>query len=70
VFENTVLRGIFGSKREGVVGGWRRLLNEEVHNLYALPDVIMVIKSRTMKWEGHIAWMREMKNVYSIFVNT
>jgi len=48
VFENRVLRKIFGSKREEVAGGWRRLHNEELHNLYASPNVARVIKSRSM----------------------
>jgi hypothetical protein len=49
-FENRVLRRIFGSKRKEIVGGWRRLHNEELHKLYASPDIIMVIRSRTMSW--------------------
>jgi hypothetical protein len=50
VFENRVLRRIFGRKREEVAGGWRRLHNEELHNLYTSPNVIRVIKSMRMKW--------------------
>jgi hypothetical protein len=49
MFENRVLRGIFVPKREEVVGGWRRMLNEELHNLYASPDIIREIKSRRMR---------------------
>jgi hypothetical protein len=49
VFENTVLRRTFGPKREEVAGGWRRLHNEELHNLYASPNIIRVIKSRRMR---------------------
>jgi hypothetical protein len=49
VFENRVLRRIFGSKRDEMVGGWRKLRNEELHNLYSLPSIIRIMKSRTMR---------------------
>jgi hypothetical protein len=62
VFENRLLRRIFGPKREEVAGGWRRLHNEELHNLYASPDIMWVIKSRKMKWTGQEARMREVRN--------
>jgi hypothetical protein len=68
VSENRVLGRIFGRKREEVAGGWRRLHNEELHNLYASPHILKVIKSRRMKWVGHIARMEEMKNAYTILV--
>jgi hypothetical protein len=55
VFENRVLRRIFGPKRDGVTGGWRRLHNEGLHNLYSLPSVIRIIKLRRMRWAGHVA---------------
>jgi hypothetical protein len=55
VFENRVLRRIFGPKREEVVGGWRRLHNEQLHNLYASQNIIRVIISSRMGWEGHVA---------------
>jgi hypothetical protein len=61
-FENRVLRRIFGPKRDEVAGGWIRLYNEELHNLYASPFIIKVIKSRRMRWAGHVARMGEMKN--------
>jgi hypothetical protein len=62
VFENRVLRRIFGPKREEVAGGWRRLHNEELHNLHASSNIIMVIKSRKITWEGYVALMRMMRN--------
>jgi hypothetical protein len=67
VFENRVL-GIFGPKRDGVTGGWRNLYNEELHNLYSSPSIIRIIKSRRMRWEGHVAWMGEKRNVYRLLV--
>jgi hypothetical protein len=60
VFENRVLRRIFGPKREEVAGGWRRLHNEEVHKFYASPSIIRVIKSR-MSWAGPVARIGEMR---------
>jgi hypothetical protein len=54
VFENRVLRRIFGPKRVEMTGGWRKLLNEELHNLYSLPSILRVIKSRRMRWEVHL----------------
>jgi hypothetical protein len=54
---NRVLRRIFGPKREEVAGDWRRLHNEELHNLYASPNIIRVIKSRRMRWVGYITRM-------------
>jgi hypothetical protein len=55
VFENRVLRRIFGPKRDEETGGWRKLHNEELHNLYSSPSVIRMIKSRRMRWAGHVA---------------
>jgi hypothetical protein len=52
MFENRVLRRIFGPKRAGVTGGWRKLHNEELHNLYSSSSVIRIIKSRRMRWVG------------------
>jgi hypothetical protein len=54
VFENRVLR-IFGPQRVRVTGGWRKLHNEELHNLYSSPSIIRIIKSRGMRWAGHVA---------------
>jgi hypothetical protein len=55
VFENRVLRRIFGPKRDEVTGDWRKLHNEELHNLYSFPSIIRIIKSRRMSWAGHVA---------------
>jgi hypothetical protein len=52
-----VLRKIYGPKRDEVIGGWRKLHNEELHNLYSSPSVIRMIKSRRMRWAGHVARM-------------
>jgi hypothetical protein len=68
VSENRVLRRIFGPKREEVLGGWRRLHNEELHNSYASPNIIRVIKSRSIGWMDHIARLEEMRNAYNILV--
>jgi hypothetical protein len=57
VFENRVLRRIFGLKRDEVTGDWRKLHNEELRNLYSLPDIIQMIKSRRSRWAGHVARM-------------
>jgi hypothetical protein len=57
VFENRVLKRIFGPKRDGVTGGWRKLHNEELHDLYSSPSIIRIIKSRKMRWAGHMARM-------------
>jgi hypothetical protein len=57
-----VLSGIFGSKRDEVMGGWRKLHNEELHNLYSSPSIIRMIMSRRMRWAGHVAHMRELLN--------
>jgi hypothetical protein len=66
VFENRVLRRIFGPKRDGVKGGWRKLHNEELHNLYYSPSIIRIIKSWRMRWAGHVARMGEKRNVYRL----
>jgi hypothetical protein len=66
VFENRVLRKMSGSKREEMAGDLRRLHSEDLHNLYATPITIRMIKPRKMRWERHVASMREMSNVYKI----
>jgi hypothetical protein len=57
VFENRVLRRIFGPKRDEVIGGWRKLYNEELHNLYRSSSIIRIIKSRRMRWAVHVVRM-------------
>jgi hypothetical protein len=59
LFENRVLRIIFGPKRDEVTGGWRKLHNEELHNLYSSPNIIRMINSRRMRLTGHVARMGE-----------
>jgi hypothetical protein len=68
VFENSVLRRIFGPKRDEVTEGWRKLHNEELHKLYSSPSIIRMIKSRRMTWAGHVARIREKRNAYTILV--
>jgi hypothetical protein len=68
VFENRVLSRIFASKRDEVMGEWRRLHSGELHNLYAPPDITRQIKSRRMHWVGHVARMGEGRNVYRVFL--
>jgi hypothetical protein len=66
VFENRVLRRIFEPKRDEETGGWRKLHNEELHNLYSSPSIIRIIKR--LRWAGHVARMAEKRNAYRIFV--
>jgi hypothetical protein len=68
VFENRVLKKIFGPKRDGVTGGWRKLHNEESLDLYSSPSIIRVVKSRRMRWAGHVARVSEKRNVYRLLV--
>jgi hypothetical protein len=68
VFENRVLRRIFGPKRDRVTGGWRKLNNEELCDLYSSPSIIRIIKSRRMRWAGHIKRKGEKRNVYRLLV--
>jgi hypothetical protein len=68
VFENRVLRKIFGPRRDEVSGGWRKLHNEELHGLYSSPSIIRVIKTRRMRWAGHVARMDEVRGAYNILV--
>jgi hypothetical protein len=68
VFENGVLRRIFGTKRVEVTGQWRKFLSGELHNLYSSPDIIRQIKSRRMGWVGHVARMGGGRNVYRVLM--
>jgi hypothetical protein len=68
VFENRVLRRIFGPKKDGVMGRRRKLHNEELHNLYSLPSIIRIIKLRRMRWAGHVALMGEKRNMCRLLV--
>jgi hypothetical protein len=67
VFENRVLRRIFGPKREEDVS-WRKLHNDELHSLCSSPDIVRVIKSRRLRWAGHVAHMGEGRGVYRVLV--
>ena len=67
VFQNRVLRRIFRDKRAEVTGKWRKLHNDELNDLYSLPNVIRVTKSRRMRWTGHVARMGEMKGTHRGF---
>jgi hypothetical protein len=68
VFENRVLRRIFGPKMDEVTGEWRKLHNEELHILYSSSNIIRQIKSRRMMWAGHVAGMGEDRNVYKVLM--
>jgi hypothetical protein len=69
VFENKVLRRIFGPKRDEVTGEWRRLHNKELYALYSLPNIIRVMKSRRLRWAGHVARMGERRGAYRDLVS-
>jgi hypothetical protein len=68
VFENRVLRRIFGPKRDEVTGEWRRLHNEELYALYSSPNIIRVIKSRRLRWAGHVARMLTSRGAYRVLL--
>jgi hypothetical protein len=68
VFENSVLRRIFGPKRDEATGGWRKLHNEDLHDLYSVPNIIRFIKSRRMRLAGNVAQMGKKRNVYMLLV--
>jgi len=68
VFENRVLRRIFGPKRDEVTEEWRKLHNEEPNELYSPPNIVQVIKSRRMRWAGHVACMGEGRGMYRVLV--
>ena len=68
LFENRVLRRIFGPRREEVTAEWKKLHNEELNDLYTSANIVRVIRSRRMRWAGHVARMREERDVYSDLV--
>jgi len=68
VFENRVLRRVFGPKRDAVTGEWRKLHCEEFRDLYSLPNIVRVVKSRRMRWAGNVARMGEGRVVHRVLV--
>jgi hypothetical protein len=68
VFENRVLRKVFGPKRDEATGEWRKLHNKELNDLYSLPNIVRVVKSRRMRWAGHVARMGEDRGVHMVLV--
>jgi hypothetical protein len=66
MFENRVLRRIFGPERDEVTGGWRKLHNEKLHDLYSSPSIMRIMKSRRMTLAGHVARMGEKRNTYVV----
>jgi hypothetical protein len=68
VLENRVLKRIFGLKRDEVTGGWRKLHNEELRDLYSVPSIIRMMKSKGMRWVGHVGRMGEKRNAYRLLV--
>jgi hypothetical protein len=68
VFENRVLRRVFGPRRDEVTGEWRKLHNEELNDVYFLPNIVRVVKSRRMRWAGHVAHMVEERGVHRVLV--
>jgi hypothetical protein len=68
LFENRVLRSVFGPKKDEVTGEWRKLHNEELNDLYSLPNIVRVVTSRRMRWAGHVARMGEGRGVHRVLV--
>ena len=68
VFKNRVLRCIFGPRRDGVTGEWRKIHNEEFNDLYSSPNIVRVKKSRRLRWAGHVARMEEGRGVHKVLV--
>jgi len=68
VFENRVLRRVFEPKMDEVTGEWRKLHNEELRDLYSLPNIVRLVKSRRMRWAGHVARMGEGTGVHRVLV--
>jgi hypothetical protein len=67
VFDNMVLRKVFGPKKDEVTGEWRKLHHEDLNDLYCSPTIVQVINSRRMRWVGHLAWIGEGRGVYRFF---
>ena len=68
MFENRVLRRVFGPKRDEVTGEWRKLHNDELSDLYSLPNIVRVVKSRRMRWAGHVVRMGEGRGVHRVLM--
>jgi hypothetical protein len=68
VFENRVLRKVFEPKRDEVTGEWRKLHNEELNDLYSLPNIVRAVKSRRLRWAGHVARVGEYRGVHRVLV--
>ena len=68
MFENKVLRKIFGAKRDEITGEWRMLHNAELHALYSSPNIIINLKSRRLRWAGHVARKEQSRNAYRVLV--
>jgi len=68
VFDNRVLKKVFGPRRDEVTGEWRKLHNEELNDLYSLPNIVRVVKLRRMRWAGHVACMGEDRGVHRVLV--
>ena len=68
VFENKVLRKIFGAKKDEITGEWRKLHNTELHTLYSSPNIIRSLKSRRLRWAGHVARKEQSRNAYRVKV--
>jgi len=68
VFEKRVLKKLFGSKRNEVTGEWRKLHNEELSDLYSSPNIVRVIKSRRMRWAGHVARMGDRRGAHRVLI--
>ena len=68
MFEKRVLRRLFGPKRDEVTGDWRKLHNEELNDIYCSPNIVRVIKSRRVRWAGHVARMGERRGIYRVLM--
>ena len=68
MFENRVLRRAFGPKRDEVTGEWRKLHNEELSDLYSLPNIVRMVKSRIMRWEGHVVRMGDGRGMHRVLI--